>query len=264
MNRIFLIGGGWLTETFPQTYGRFLESASQNGERRIAVVVAEEASADSHTQFLRFFEAFKAVGLKAEESFEIIVSAESPLTKEKLSEINPTGVFVCGGLTPAYHDALCRDKRWLEYLSDNKIPYGGFSAGASIASEKAIIGGWLRKLKNRVVQIADENAGEDLDLLDVRNGLGLVNFAVDVHATQWGTLSRLVHAIDAEFADKGWAIDENTMLEIESENIKISGAGNAYRIVRKNGEIVINVFQSADQLSEFCSASSLAESDSAS
>ncbi len=171
-------------------------------------------------------------------------SARIFLTKEILGETKPTGVFVCGGLTPAYADALCVEKTWLEYLTENKIPYCGFSAGASIASESAIIGGWQREIENKIVQIADENAGEDLDLLDVRKGLGLVNFAVDVHATQWGTLTRIVHAIDAGFSDEGWAIDENTLLEIEDGNIKIFGAGNAYQIKKANSEMKIKVFQS--------------------
>ncbi len=245
MIKTFLIGGGWRAEIFLQTYGRFLQSAARgSGERRIAIIIAEEPDADSHARFLRFFTAFETVGLDSAEAFEIIVTAENHLTKETLAEIKPTGVFVCGGLTPAYFDALCVDKRWLEYLFENKIPYCGFSAGASVASENAIIGGWQRKLKNKIIQIADENAGEDLDLLDVRKGLGLVNFAVDVHATQWGTLSRLVHTIDAKFSDEGWAIDENTMLEISENKIEIFGAGNAYRVKRQNDKITIDIFQS--------------------
>ncbi|HLM01078.1 MAG TPA: hypothetical protein VK400_08465, partial [Pyrinomonadaceae bacterium] len=110
---------------------------------------------------------------------------------------------------------------------------------------RAIIGGWRRKINNRVVEIADENAGEDLDFLDVRQGLGLVPFAIDVHATQWGTLSRLVHAVDAKLAPEGWAIDENTMLEIEENGVCVSGAGSAYFVRRENEKITVDVFQAA-------------------
>ena len=39
--------------------------------------------------------------------------------------------------------------------------------------------------------------GEDLDDVVPRPGLGLVGFAVDVHAAQWGTVGRLVHAVCA-------------------------------------------------------------------
>ena len=242
---VFLIGGGWRAETFPQTYGRFLEAATVNAEKRIAIVAAEEPDSAAGEQFLRFRGAFETVGLNSADAIRLIVSADKPLTAEKLNAAQPTGIFVCGGLTPAYHEALCMDKSWLDYLKANKIPYGGFSAGASIAAGRAIIGGWRRKINNRVVEIADENAGEDLDFLDVRQGLGLVPFAIDVHATQWGTLSRLVHAVDAKLAPEGWAIDENTMLEIEENGVCVSGAGSAYFVRRENEKITVDVFQAA-------------------
>ncbi len=243
---IFLIGGGWRTESFPQTYGRFLQAASKNAQPRIAIIVAEEPDSDSSQQFQRFLQAFQLIGLNTSEASKIVISAEKPLTKETLAEIEPTGIFVCGGLTPAYYDALCIDKSWLTYLFENKIPYCGFSAGASISAKKAIVGGWQREINNKIVEICDENAGEDLDLLDVRSGLGLVPFSVDVHATQWGSLSRLFHTIDANLSNEGWAIDENTMMEINGENIQIYGAGNAYKTKRQNGEVVITSFQAND------------------
>lgn len=238
---VYLIGGGWNAKIFPHTYGRFLESATKNDCRKIAIIVAEEDE-DSHEQYLRFFKAFESIGLAPTEASSLIVSKESPLSKKRLNEIKPTGVFVCGGLTPAYFNALCINRSWLTYLFENNIPYCGFSAGSSIASGKAIIGGWRREINERAVQITDENAGEDLDLLDVRKGLGLVDFAVDVHATQWGTFSRLVHAIDADFADEGWAIDENTMLEVIDKEVKVFGEGNAYQVRRRNNEITLNIF----------------------
>ncbi len=248
---LFLIGGGWRAETFPQTYGRFLQNAIKDGQKRIALVVAEEPDADPHLQFRRFFEAFQAVGLSADEAAEIIVSAENPLTRERLSAVAPSGVFVCGGLTPAYYDALCRDPSWLEFLKENNIPYGGFSAGAAVAGNAAIIGGWRREVDGKTLEIANENAGEDLDLLDVRRGLSLAAFAVEVHATQWGTLSRLIHAVDAGLAPEGWAIDENTMLEVINGETKIRGAGNAYLVCRTDGKISVEIFQSAMKTAEF-------------
>lgn len=243
---VFLIGGGWNAETFSETFGRFISVSTRNGERRIAIVIAEEPEINSHEIFSRFFVAFDYLGLTLSETVEVIVSKEKFLTKEKLDEIKPTGIFVCGGLTPAYFDALCIDKNWLTYLTENEIPYCGFSAGASIASSKAIIGGWQREIENKIVQIADENAGEDLDLLAVENGLGLVDFSVDVHATQWGTLSRLIHAVDSRMCDEGFAIDENTLLEISDGKIKVFGAGNVYQVARHTSEITIRISQPDD------------------
>ena len=80
-----------------------------------------------------------------------------------------------------------------------------------MAAARAIVGGW--RLGGREVCAAE--AGEDLDELAVRDGLGLVPFAVDVHATQWGTLTRLVHAVGAGLVDEGWAIDEGTVLVVD-------------------------------------------------
>src|SRR5688572_25871134 len=98
---VFLIGGGWRVETFAQTYNRFLQTATRNRQRRIAIIVAEENGVDASEQFSRFLKAFETIGLNASEASEIIVSAENALTAKKLAAANPTGVFVCGGLTPA-------------------------------------------------------------------------------------------------------------------------------------------------------------------
>ena len=238
---LFLIGGGWRAETFPRTYGRFLRAAVKNDRRKIAFVVAEEPETDAQTQFLRFFKPFEHIGLAFSETAGIIVSAENPLTEEKLAETEPTGVFVCGGLTPAYANALCTDRNWLAFLKEKEIPYGGFSAGAAIAAERAIVGGWRRKIREKSVEIVNENAGEDLDYLEVRKGLRLVPFAVDIHASQWGTLSRLIHAVDAETVNEGWAIDENTLMEIIEGEVKIYGDGSAYRVSQKNGKISVEI-----------------------
>lgn len=249
---IFLIGGGWRAETFAQTYGRFLQAAARQGQTRIALIVAEEdgGAADAHAQFLRFYGAFETLGLARENAAEIVVSAAAPLTFDKLAETNPTGVFVGGGLTPAYADALCLDKGWLAYVKERKLPYGGFSAGAAIAAEKAIVGGWRRALPDgQTLEIANENAGEDLDLLAVRAGLGLAPFAVEVHATQWGTLTRLVHAVDARLADEGLAIDENTLVEIAENRVAVFGAGGAYRVRRREDRSFIDIFRAGDDIS---------------
>ena len=63
-------------------------------------------------------------------------------------------------------------------------PYLGFSAGAMIAPERAIIGGY----RVRGVEVCPEEASEGLGEVELREGLGLVPFAVDVHAAQAGTL----------------------------------------------------------------------------
>jgi cyanophycinase len=152
----------------------------------------------------------------------------TPPTADDLA--GTAGVFVGGGWTPAYQEALAR---WRA----PDLPYAGFSAGAAVASTRAIVGGW--RLGER--SICAEEAGEDLDQLEVRDGLGLVPFAVDVHATQWGTLTRLVHAVGGGVVDEGWAIDEGTVLIVDDGAVRVEGLGGAYRVARQNGEVVVSV-----------------------
>ena len=141
------------------------------------------------------------------------------------------GVYVGGGATPDYQEALAG------WHAPADLPFAGFSAGAAVAAARAIVGGW--RLGGR--DVCAEEAGEDLDELAVRDGLGLVPFAVDVHATQWGTLTRLVHAVGAGLVDEGWAIDEGTVLVVDDGALRTHGLGSAYRVAARDGEVVVSV-----------------------
>ena len=140
------------------------------------------------------------------------------------------GLFVGGGLTPAYREALAG---WRA----PDLPYAGFSSGAAVAAARAIVGGW--RLAGR--EVCAEEAAEDLEELAVRDGLGLVDFAVDVHATQWGTLTRLVHAVGAGLVEEGWAIDEGTVLVADDGSVRVEGLGSAYRVAARGGEVAVSV-----------------------
>lgn len=240
---VFLLGGGWQADIFPLTYGPFLEAATHTGRRQIAIVVAEEPEGNPHERFLQSRGAFESLGLAPDAAIPLIVSAAAPLTQAALVQAAPTGIFVCGGLTPAYYAGLCADKSWCAYLHTQQLPYAGFSAGAMIAASQAIVGGWQRVVNDRAITIADEQASEDLDLLDIRPGLGLVPFAVDVHASQAGTLTRLLHTVDQGTSDAGWALDEDTMLSIVDDQLRIHGQGNAYRVQLHQGHMVVDIFQ---------------------
>jgi cyanophycinase len=227
---VFLLGGGWNPAGFGFTYGRVLEAATQAGVRRVLIVVAEEPDGGADERFLRTRAAFEAAGgLPAE--FELaIVSAAAPLTAARLEAAAPTGIFVAGGLTPDYWAALCADRTWVAYLQAHAIPYAGFSAGASIAATTAIIGGWQVRVGDDLVAVTSEDSGEDLAEVTVQPGLGLVPFAVEVHASQWGTLPRLLHAVARGVAPAGWAIDEDTMLAVTDHGVQVIGLGHAYEV----------------------------------
>ena len=151
------------------------------------------------------------------------VSAERPATAADLDGAG--GVYVAGGWTPGYQAALCSHD-FATALRASGLPYAGYSAGAAIASGLALVGGW----RFESVPVCDEDAGEDLDELEVRPGLGLVAFAVDVHATQWGTLTRLAHAVAGGLVPNGVAIDEHTCVEVRDGELTRHGLGSAYRV----------------------------------
>ncbi len=78
--------------------------------------------------------------------------------------------------------------------------------------------------------VAPEDAGEDLDEITVVDGLGFVEGAVEVHTAQWGTLSRLVAAVQAGRVPHGLALDECTTLEVATG--AVTGSGRVWTVRR--------------------------------
>ena len=119
------------------------------------------------------------------------------------------------------------------WLADGPRPYLGFSAGAAIASDRAIVGGW----RVGAVPVCPEDAGEDLDQLTAVPGLGLTKWSVDVHCAQWGTLPRLIETIRTSPPGRGWGnglgIDENTVVSFEpGGGFTVAGLGRAWTVHR--------------------------------
>jgi cyanophycinase len=115
-------------------------------------------------------------------------------------------------------------------------PYLGFSAGAAIAADRALIGG----CRIDGVEVCDPDAGEELDEVAVADGLGLVPFTVDVHAAQWGTLARLTAAVAAGLVGAGVAIDEHTAVTVRAGDplgeTRATGTGAMWHAVAVAGE----------------------------
>ena len=103
-----------------------------------------------------------------------------------------------------------------------------------IAAERAILGGW----RIEDIPVCPEDASEDLDDVTVVEGLGLVDLAIDVHAAQRGTLSRLVAAVEAGLVPGGVAIDESTAL-IVGETLRVVGSGNVWQVVESSDGVAV-------------------------
>jgi cyanophycinase len=227
-------------------YGRFLAAAARRAApvadtgppadpRRqpvIGVVLLDERDGELPGYYGRFASALRAAAPCRPELVPLPAGGTLDLTG--LGDLDPDGVLVGGGRTPAYADALvpvAADLR--RFLIDGRAAFAGFSAGAAVAPARALVGGW----RCGGEPVVDEDAGEDLDEVEVRGGLGLATVTVDVHAAQWGTVPRLVAAVRGGLAAGGWAIDEDTAVHLlDGDPAEVLGLGGVH-VVAADGSV---------------------------
>lgn len=233
---VHLIGGGGGVEHDAMLYGAFLAEARDRAVDagriegpRIAVVVVHDG-----------------LGPEAYAGYAALLASVGPLEpvpvlKPEGGTIDPAvfdgvdGVFVGGGLTPAYRDALEPCFARLRDLVSSGVPYAGFSAGAAVAADRALVGGF----RIGGVAVAPEQSAEELEELTVLEGIGLVDVTIDVHAAQWGTLGRLVGAVESGLVDGGVAIDESTVLTVGTGALRVRGAGSVWRVTGSDAGVVV-------------------------
>ena len=225
---IFLAGAGPDPLAFPEVFDRFAGEVSQAAgtahSARIAVVVHDRAGnpAGRLDEYIG--------PLRARLPLELV-----PVLLGGVGTADPAlfdgvdAVVVGGGLTPAYLAGLHPAMAALNRAVSRGASYLGFSAGAMVAPERALIGGY------RVdgTEVCGEECSEGLDAVDIRAGLGLAPFAVDVHAAQAGTLGRAVGAVSAGLVERAVAIDENTALILPaagSEGFEVIGGGSCWDV----------------------------------
>jgi cyanophycinase len=224
---VHLIGGGWQGEAADAVYGAFLDEAAGWGRGaggegpRVACVLVDEG--DGRAEFARYESVLRSVA--ACRPVPVLVPVGETLSLEAFEDAD--AVLVGGGLTPAYQEAFApvRDEV-REFVKGRGLPYAGFSAGAALAAESALVGGWLSK----GIPVCPSDAAEDLEEVEVRAGLGLVPAAVDVHAAQWGTLARLVEVVRSGGASQGVALDEGTALVVRDGQGVVAGLGRAHLV----------------------------------
>jgi cyanophycinase len=233
--RTFLIGGG---RRAGAVHEAFVRAA---GGPVVAFVL--EAGADTDLQ--RWSKALAAAG--ATDHRIVVVSPDRPASAADLD--GAAGVYVAGGLTPGYRQAfVAGGTGWLAGARDAGLVFAGFSAGAAIASAHALVGGARVSYRGRTIDVCHEDCAEELDTLTVLPGLGLVPFTVEVHAAQWGTLYRLVHALTATNVAEGWAIDEDTGLEVADDVVTVHGSGAATRVLCQGSDVNLAVHVAGDQV----------------
>lgn len=229
---VTLVGGGFSPRSNGAVYERFLRDAAMVAARRddgvspvprIAIVtVREPDSLVRHAEDLTG--ALQAAG-QFTAQLTTIAEGES-VSADAFDDVD--GILIGGGLTPAYLVAISPHAPRIRSLVESGVPYLGFSAGAMIAPDHALIGGW----RIGGVEVSPQDGSEDLDDVTIEPGLGLCDVTIDVHAVQWGNLSRMIASVDAGLIDGGIAIDENTALVLETGALKAVGAGTVWLVSR--------------------------------
>ncbi len=231
------MGGGWSAEHHRSVYGAFVRESvttatDPSSTARVGVLQLFDRSVeDGEAKFGQFADILTRLGPCRAVPF-LVAEGES-VPPGVIGDVD--GLLVAGGLTPAYQAALAPVAEEIRELVARGVPYLGFSAGAAVAATTAVIGGW----RDGEVAIAPEDCAEDLDQVTSLPGLGLVDFAVDVHAAQWGTLTRVITAVSRGDIDRAVAIDESTVCIVDDTSVTIAGAGHAWWVTRARAGVTV-------------------------
>lgn len=231
---VHLVGGGFGRAAFAPFAAEVVARSAADGRQRPSVVVVtvrEDASAKHAGDLVDALTGDGAIPVDA----KIVAVGEGDLVDAGVF-VGVDGIIIGGGLTPAYHAALEGGYDIIRAAVQDGAPYLGFSAGAMIAAEHAILGGW----RIGDVAVAPEETAEDLDEISVVAGIGLVDVSVDVHVAQWGTLTRLIAATESGALDGGVGIDENTVLIADAEGLRIAGAGSVWRVFAGPDGVIVS------------------------
>lgn len=215
---VVLVGGGPDTVTDPSVVAPFVAWLRRADRRpRVAYVIFDvDGSADAYLP--------QYVELLSYAEHEVVPILAGPgrlIEPEAFMTID--AVVVAGGPTPGYYASLRPAFDAIGRLVRDGGAYLGFSAGAMIAPQQAILGGsrW------HGVDVCPEEWSEGLDELEIAEGIGLFPHPVEVHVAQAGTLGNLVALAQDGVASTLLGIDENTSVLVEEDGTWTHHGGGA-------------------------------------
>src|SRR6476661_8926360 len=185
---ILLVGGGPDTVTAPAVFDRFVRELRHRASGRVPRVAVVLFDREGSSEY--FLPAY-VVPLESRTACDVVpvlLGFNRGADPAVFDDVD--GIVVGGGPTPGYLEGLLPSAQPIRSLVSDGVPYMGFSAGAMVAPVRAIVGGY----RIRGTEVCPADWSEGLEEVEIRDGLGLVPFAVDVHAAQAGTLGRAVGA----------------------------------------------------------------------
>jgi cyanophycinase len=233
---VFLVGGGVDTIATFNLLDLFrAEVLSHASERqrtpRVAVALFDDSG--SAQRFLPGY-ADALCGADSIQIVPVLVRHGQAVTEDWFIDVD--GIAVAGGPTPEYLAGLVGAAHTIRVAVATGVPYVGFSAGAMIAPECALTGGF----QSAGIDVCPREWSEGLDPITTGPGLGLVRFTVDVHTAQAGTLGRAIALVEAGESTSVVGLDEDTCLALAGPNAlpedgRLTGTGAAW-IVRPAGD----------------------------
>lgn len=229
---LFLLGGGRLEAAFVRTLWPLVRAAGKPTQRRIAVVVPRHAALSDEDAIELARAPLQLFKMRCADLPVLMACADDPLTAERLAALEPTAVMLASAPAPACHAALCTNLSWTAALVALSLPCAAVGSAAMMMSEHAIIGGSKLGLRHADVSTCVAWCADGLEYVTLRPGAARVPFTIEVHATQRGSLTRLQHAVAEGLVESGWAVDEDTVLQVDDDGLQVHGFGHAYRVLR--------------------------------
>lgn len=225
---IVLVGGGPDTTRSRSCIAPFVEVCKRRKATRIGLLLAGDSSSAEH---------FAPGYLALLDGIDGVIHVV-PLDGGQGDITRFDAIVVGGGPTPVYHEALAPVMPTVRDIVTAGTPYLGFSAGAMIASERALIGGYL----SAGIEVCSADWSEGLDEVTLRPGIGIVPWTVEVHAAQTGTLGRVLDAVVTDAVKSAVALDEDTALHVDGTGTaRVLGSGRAWWASHDDGGARVNL-----------------------
>ncbi|MBO1030285.1 hypothetical protein IPV09_02915 [Tessaracoccus sp. SD287] len=248
---LFLVGGG-PRENLSDVHDAYAASVGVRARGRRARVA--HISAGTAEQVAQFVEAYTSPLLTRLPECEIVPINLLPHVPapDGSGSVDPTewpeslsgfdGVIVSGGHTPSYLAGLAPRRDELARLVRGDVPYIGYSAGASVTSRHALVGGW--QVNGRAV--GSQQWSEGLDEVSVVDGLGMITPTIGTHADVALNDGLLTGIVEAGVTRTAVGIDEDTCLVVDPVSGRSAHYGNGrIRWFSRDGDAVIVTTQYA-------------------
>lgn len=234
---VHLVGGGALSAEDAALYAPFVAEAAVRARAagrprpRIAVISIHP---DGPERAEVLVAAIAAAG-----EFDALVTTSrggQPIAAASIADVD--GIAVGGGIVEQVRAGLEPLFGELRRQVAAGVPYLGVSAGAMVAAEGSLGGG--SRIDGVPVSPSDVAPSEPGDELEVEQGIGLVDVAIDVHVAQRGSLSRLVAAVESGLVDGALGIDERTALIVGEGGLRVEGSGSVWRVLPGDGGVLVS------------------------